>query len=205
MNEGLRDFFRNLDGFKIVILISLACVLGFTVWGYLLYDRVAAAETAVTSADSEIKRIASVQQQILDMQQQERDSGSATYSNLAPQIYMDRILTEYGMITDKNLYNVIEDREHSVSKLPAVDKEFEVQFRQQSGNRVEPVYVPRDNLFAIIFNAEARAPQTKLRSLHMRAKEFDTRGRGLKTYPESLSDEWRVDRLRFASRSPRRR
>jgi hypothetical protein len=139
------------------------------------------------------------------MQQQERDSGSASYSSLSPQMYMDRMLTEYGMITDKNLYNVIEDREQSVAKLPAVDKEFEVRFQQQVGNRSEPVYVPRDNLFAIVFNAEARAPQTKLRSLHMKAEEFDTRSRAIKTFPESLSDRWRIDRLRFASRSPKAR
>ena len=204
----MKALFKDMDFFKGVILTMLVLSLGLGGTAWWLYRRLGRCETALGAAEDVIPALAQLEKQIRDLKASERKFQGEVRDD-SMRVYLDTILTQYAQIQDRSSFTIAEGKktELSLPKMKGIEEQTaSIEFNKNKSAR-ERRPMPRSTVWYILFNAEAvAAPKYKLRALEMRAAEDvdgGSSGSGRRHYPETLSDQWYVDKLEFAVRTPK--
>jgi hypothetical protein len=202
----MKALFKDMDFFKGVILAMVALSLGLGGFAWYLTIRLRKCRKALDATEYVIPELAALEKQIRELKASERKYQGEVRDD-SMRVYLDSILTTYAQIQDRQSFTITEGKK---SELTGTMKGFEEQIatiefnKNRSAKDRKPM--PRSTIWYILFNAEAvAAPKYKLRSLEMRAAEEVDGGSpgGRKHYPETLTDNWYVDKLEFAVRMPK--
>ncbi len=196
-----KKLFSDMDLFKGVILGSVVVILGLSVWGWRLYDRLQTGKRAMAAAKADdIASLATLQKQMQQLKyDQLKIKGQINDDD--PTTYFYAVITDYGKVP-RDPYKLKPEKGGGTNIPNAEDREMVVDF---SGAQVgkSKYYLTRNTIWTIIYNIEALSPRWKLRELKLRPKEEVEKTGRIAAYPETLSDEWMVDKMVFASRAPK--
>jgi hypothetical protein len=200
-----KKLFRDMDLFKGVILGSVVVILGLSLWGWRLYDRLQRGERAMDAAKADhIASLATLQKQMQQLKDDQLKIGGQINDD-DPTTYFFKVITDYGKVP-RDPYKLKQEPARTVRTIAnAEDREVIVDFNPvQAGGRGK-YYLTRNTIWTIVYNVEALSPRWRLRELRMVPREqVEKRMAGrLSSYPETLSDEWQIEKMVFASRTPK--
>jgi hypothetical protein len=213
---SLAGLFKSMDLYKGVILASIALLPAAGWWINKNQQGIEAANRAITEAirpNGTLQRIAELQRKVELVANSSVGSSSATAE---PEVYFQSQIyrsAKNGQLAKED-FNPSPARPEVAftgsSKQRATDYVVKIDFVKQGGKDLK---VPRDFLFAVLFNCESGAstggagalPSVwKLRSLKVQngteqlAAALPTR----KTPPGELEDLWIIKDMQFARREP---
>ncbi|MBK8976070.1 MAG: hypothetical protein IPM29_09095 [Planctomycetes bacterium] len=202
-------FLKNLDLYKIVILLSILLLPASIGYVYWIEGQLTRAKTAMQMAErrgnGEIERIGRLCRQLETIQRNASRSGYGETEKL----YFERIIVATARadaqgrvgITSSD-FQIQNKQDTNVVRERAIDWEVPIAF--QDGGKPKPL--PREFIHAMLINCEQEGAQVwKLRALEMRnvqGKDFVGRGKGAP--PRTIEDDWEIRRLVFARREPAR-
>ena len=197
----MKDFFRNMDLYKGMILGCMVLLPAAGGWVWWLKGRVEHAEKQVAAArqsKGDLQMIGLLQKQIEKQTKQAQTViGQDHYRT-----YIEKCILSSagGGGIKKEDFEIMNPQPHAFGK-NVEDKEVEVKF----GTGREKLALPRDFLNYVIYNVESQLPIFKLRKLDIVNKTAQDQQllRGDKAPPPELADEWYVDRMVFAQRQPK--
>ncbi len=199
----MKDWLKNLDLERAIILVSLLLMPVAGGWAYYLNNQIDAgleARDAATKSKGFIERIATLQKQITQFKKGERAGDTDT----EPRLYFEKAVrdaqakdtvdigrADFSIAVDRRLKAVTGNR-----KLK--DTELTMNFRKQGRTAYA---VGRSFINAFIFNVEVGGSRVwKLRNFRM-VNELYKELRGKKEMPpEEIPDRWFPEKLVFARR-----
>jgi hypothetical protein len=195
--------FRNLDLYKIIILLSIVLlpVAGFFAWW--ANDRLDLAQRSILEATKQgglLEKIGQTQAQLQTIKENNRQGGTGPGSQHL--LYFDRQIMKSaaGGLSSQD-FQIGDEAQLTVSKPRATDFEVKIDFKREN----KPLFLRREFIDAMLWNCEASSAGVwKLRALSLKNKDALEAGRK-KPPPRTVEDEWRIDKLVFARREPDRK
>ena len=199
------SLFRDLDLYKVIILISLLLLpvsLGFVYWVEGEVERAQAALVAAEgpgAREGEIEKIGMLQRQLETVEKNASKERAAGGSHAV--FFQQQIQTSSDNTLSTNDYEIGPELRAGVGgQKNAQDQEVTITFR--SSDR-KPKPLPRDFIHAMIFNIEASGAQVwKLRQLQMRNVDLAQVSQRKEMPEKTVSDLWEIRALKFARREP---
>ncbi len=205
------SFFRNMDLYKAIVLLSLVLLPAGGWMVKLIDDDLVACKKAIhdaTKAGGVVEEIGSLQRKVEVVIQNQRGLSDAIN---APRTYFEeQILAAGGSGLKTNDFQPSEPKEESVtlkSKQRIVDYVADVTWPRKE------LLVSMDFVYAVLFNCESGARQAgdqvqqsvwKLRELTLVNSTDERTISGHNTPPPELLDKWRITNMKFARREPRK-
>lgn len=194
----MKKFFKELDLYKGIVLVSWLLLPVVGGWAYWLQGELKRADTALHDAmrtGGDLEEIGKYQKAV---EEQRRNSASRTEVVDNPRVYFDkciRVADQSGNL--KRTDYEINPKGTTNGGKNAQDTIVDIDFKDMALNR--------DFLMAVLFNCEASSPVWKLRALSIRNADMKNHGYGRRKEPPppELSDKWEIQKLEFASRAPR--
>jgi hypothetical protein len=191
------SFFRELDLYKVIILVSLLLLpvaVGFVYWvdGQLATAR-AAIDAAERPNSGELEKIGLLQRQLQTVAQ--NAAAVRTSGGSAAVFFQNQITTSSSGTVGSNDYEVSPEARSAVpQRRDAQDQVVTISFNKA-------LALTRGFVHALIFNVESSGAQVwKLRQLNMRnAALAKLRNQAP---PKTVADDWEVVALKFARREP---
>ena len=192
----MKNLFQNLDLYKVIILASVVLlpIVGF--WAYHLEGQLKMGRIAIANATKRGGHLEEVgkYQEAVEKQVRNKSNGQG---GEAAAIYFNKWIVNSAPRLKRTNFTFGTPQSKQVHQRKAVDTTLSIDFKD--GNKKLPL--TRDELLAILFNAESQSPVWKLRSLAIR--NVDIRGSGGGRDPKAtLEDKWDVQQMIFASRKP---
>jgi tellurite resistance protein len=205
--------FKEMDLYKGVILASVLLLPAAGWWIQKNRQGIEAANRAVVEATRShgvLERIAELQRQIDIVESNRVNASDATEQH---SLYFQRQIysSDKNRTLEKDDFSIGAVRPEAAytgnSRQRATDHVVEIQFAKREN---KDKLLPREFLFAVLFNCESgarvggAAPSIwKLRSLSIQnASVKDLAGTSSKTPPAEFEDQWIVKDLKFARREP---
>ena len=194
----MKRLFKNMDALKAMILLGLVAAAGLGGWYWTLTKRFEDVKKAWKQANKDYPRIIAELKRIKVLYEESKLPEVTWGSNT----YFQSQLTDRAKIPS-NDYEIPQDKVKTVTHRTAKDKTMKADERVQE-IRIEgrDKYFTRDQIFAAIYNSEAKSRKWRLRQLSITAREQKDRRAREQGLPETLSDEWSIDKLVFAAREP---
>jgi len=208
------NLFRELDLYKGltlgIIILGLPAAGG---WAWWLAGRIEVMERAVRDASKEngfLETIGTLQSQMALMSDR---MGGESVSNAQTYFEGQILAAGNGKIgTEDFTIPGIKEQGGRTNKQEYVDKEVPIEFGGKQGKH--DYFMPRDFLFAVLYNCESGArtgaggkgaPLSvwKLRSLQIDNGTDEKLLNTHKTPPPELEDKWLVREMKFARREPK--
>jgi hypothetical protein len=193
----LRRLFADMDLYKGIILMScvLTPVAGY--WAWSMNKQIRQGRIAGNNAirrGGDLETIGTYQKQIENQVERAGRQMVGNYLTFFEQQVLSSV-KDGGLRRDQIVIGAPADR--PTGRGNTLDRTVTLEFKT-GANVLE---LPREFINAVCFNVELASPAWKLRQLKMTNK--DTRELRGKAPPPETGDQWRVDRLVFATREPR--
>ncbi len=205
----MKNWFKNLDLERAIILVALLLMPVAGGWVYYLQNQIKlgkeALQDAISEPDGQIMMIAMLQKQITQLKKGE----SAGDQVKEPRVYFERAVRQaqanYGDVASKDIRR--QDFSISVSNRSTPvpgnrgleDTELTMHFKK---NGREAYAVGRSFLNAFIFNVESGGSRAwKLRTLKMVNRTYKTIRSNKEMPPEEIPDFWFPEKVVFVRRS----
>ena len=192
----------KLDLEKIIIILCLLGIPAVGVWIYSLNQGLEDARVAMGSRTKLLREIHATHEQINKTKRANNDVNISS-----PSVFFEKRLVASqgggdGFIKAEQMrlkFDETSVRRAGAGKVIGKDTEAKVQFFEESGRK--PLLLSRSFINAFIVNCESPAPVWRLRSLKITNKDFKE---AKKAAPKGLEllDNWFVDTMAFARRSP---
>lgn len=206
--------FKQLDLYKGVILASLLLLPAAGWWIHQNRQGIEAANRAIVEAtrpNGVIERIAGLQRRVEIVEANKLSASDATENHsiyFQNQIYR----SDANRTLEKNDFVIGPARDEAAftgsSRQRATDYVVKIDFAKQGG---KDLVIPREFLFAVLFNCESGAQGSaanqlpsiwKLRSLSIQNATAKDVFVARKTPPPEFEDQWIVKDMQFARREP---
>ncbi len=200
----MKDWLKNLDLERAIILVSLLLMPVAGGWAYYLNNQIDAgleARDAATKSKGFIERIATLQKQITQFKKGERAGDTET----EPRLYFEKAVRDAqaegdaGIIGRADFSIAVDRRKKAVAgNRKLEDTQLTMHFRKQGRTAYA---VGRSFINAFIFNVEAKGSRVwKLRNFRIVNELYkDLRGKK-EMPPEEIPDRWFPETLVFARR-----
>jgi hypothetical protein len=192
--------FKDMDLYKGIILLSIILIpaaCGFVVWVDGQIEEANEALAAAVRTNGELEQIGQARKELETVRENtDRTDGSDSH-----RLYFERSIMSAAKSGLKAEDFAISNEASRAAGRSSQDQEVTITFRRDG----KDVPWPRDFISAALFNSEVRAKGVwRLRSLKIRNDEIRELGAGKKTPPKTVADTWRIEKLVFARREPRR-
>lgn len=204
------SLFRDMDLYKWIVIGALVLVPASGGYGYLLQKRIDLTKDAIHEASRKgglLEEIGKLQKQI-EIANPERGGGNAIKD---PSLYFETQILKgvKGISRDDFSPQQQGDKPGTSGKQRYIDKEIKIDFGKTGLSRKD-YKLPRDALYAVLFNCESAAGDPggsvwKLRRLHIVNASDEKTFSSKKTPPApELEDNWQVKEMLFARREPQK-
>ena len=202
---------KQLDLYKVIILLSLVLLPAVGYWAYSMDQEIAAGKEALEDARKargDLEEIGKFQKAIEEQRaNRDRRGGLESYD-----LYFQRqIQTTAPRLKNIN-FEIRPPADSTIRKrqggrgrgqtINAIDSVVNIIFKAEPGSK-DRLRLTRGELLPILFNCESQSKIWKLRelSIHNASEGLGRGGRG-KAPPPELEDWWEVKTLKFVSRKP---
>jgi hypothetical protein len=191
------SFFRDLDLYKVIILVSLLLLPGALGFVYWVEGQLETARTALAAAErprsGELEKIGVLQRQLETVAQ--NAAAVRTSGGSAAVFFQNQISTSSSGTISSNDYEVSPEVRSGVpGRRDAQDQVVKLSFRKD-------LRLPRALVHALAFNVESSGAQIwKLRRLQVRNAELAKLR--AQAPPKTVADDWELVALEFARREP---
>jgi hypothetical protein len=201
----MKDWLKNLDLERAIILVSLLLIPVAGGWAYYLNNQIKVGELAMSAATKHngfIEKIATLQKQITQFKQGE----TAGDTEKEPRVYFDKAVRDaqagsgagHGIGSGDFTIDVSKRKTRVPGNTKLEDTELTMKFLKQGRT---PYSIGRSFINAFIFNVESGGSRVwKLRNFRMVNEQYkELRGKK-EMPPEEIPDRWFPEVLLFARR-----
>lgn len=200
------SLFRDMDLYKWIVVGSVLAVPGAIGYGVYTQKKIKETTDAIAQAtkrDGYLEQIGKWQKQI-EIAKAQRGGGNAIQN--PPSYFEQQIFAASNRVSTEDFSPQAQPpRKGQQNRQRFVDLEYRIDFGK-SGTAKKDFPMPRDLLFAILYNIESGATQGssvwKLRRLKILNAQGDRLESAKKAPPEELEDNWLVKEMVFARREP---
>ncbi len=184
------NFFKTMDLYKGIILLSAILTPVVLYWAWTLQDRIEVGKAAIkkaTKKDGELAQIGQFKKQYEQLRQRKRTSTGVT--NFRE--FFDKQFVESRIPV--GAFSISDEKTRRIEKQGLIEATVTLKGR----GKTEPY--DRARITRFLYNAESQSPIWKLQKIKLVNPEITARTKSL---PPEIKDEWRIQELWFARLMP---
>ena len=193
-----KAIFRDMDLYKGIILAAVAMIPAAGWWAWSLQQRIQAGEIAVRRAEGRsglLQQIGTMQRDVEEVHRNKRQGIAGDYRTF----FQSQIFKSSQTPLSASDFTISTEQDRKVSSLRAIDSEVTIEFKR---NGKDQYALPRDYINALLYNFENASKMWRLRHVRIRNENTERLVSQKRPPPPEFGDQWLVERLVFARRSP---
>ena len=193
-----KAIFRDMDLYKGIILASVALLPAVGWWAWSLQERISAGNIAVRKAQGRgglLQQIGLLQR---DMEEVHANKVGGITSDFRT-FFQSQIFASSKNPLGSTDFTISTEQNRKVSSLRAIDSEVTIEFKK---NGKDPYALPRDYINALLYNFENASKVWRLRHVRIRNESTERLVSQRRPPPPEFGDQWLLEKLVFARRSP---